>query len=109
MEILFQNKVVREMCEQEKIAKKKLGEIGARRLRSRLSDLMAASSVTDLIAGKPHPLTGDRLGQFSLSLDGGWRLVFSPGNDPIPRNADQSIIWTHVTIVMIEYIGDYHD
>jgi proteic killer suppression protein len=62
-----------------------------------------------LVAGKPHPLKGDRLGQFAVSLDGGWRLVFVPANDPIPRHDDESVDWSQVTIVSIEQIVDYHD
>ena len=38
-----------------------LGDIGARKLKARLSDLEAASHVTDFLTGNPHPLTGDRL------------------------------------------------
>jgi proteic killer suppression protein len=35
--------------------------------------------------------------------------VFAPANDPVPRRDDASIDWSAVTIVRIEYIGDYHD
>jgi proteic killer suppression protein len=34
--------------------------------------MAAASRVTDLMTGNPHPLKGDRLGQFALDLSGGW-------------------------------------
>lgn len=100
---------MRELCEKKAAAAKKLGDIGARKLQSRLADLMAASRVSDLVAGNPHPLKGDRLGQFALDLAGGWRLVFAPGNNPVPRRDDASIDWSAVTIVCIEFIGDYHD
>lgn len=71
--------------------------------------LEAATCVTDLIAGNPHPLKGERAGQFALDLAGGWRLVFSPDHDPCPAGHDGSIEWSRVTIIIIEYIGDYHD
>ncbi|ADE13930.1 killer suppression protein HigA, putative [Nitrosococcus halophilus Nc 4] len=109
MEILFGNKKVRELCEQRRIAEKKLGTQCARKLRARLSDLEAVSRVTELVAGNPHPLKGDRQGQFALDLAGGWRLVFSPANEPCPMKDDGGIDWAQVTIVCIEYIGDYHD
>jgi len=35
--------------------------------------------------------------------------VFAPANDPSPTTTDGGIDWTLVTIVSIEYIGDYHD
>lgn len=109
MEINFKNKKLRDICEKQILAKKLLGEIGTKKLFSRLADLAAASCVTDLIAGNPHPLKGDRLGQFALDLVGGWRLVFESANDPVPRKADASIDWSQVTIISIEFIGDYHD
>ncbi|OWQ88579.1 killer suppression protein HigA [Roseateles aquatilis] len=109
MEILFKDKRLRETCEKAAVARKTLGDIGARKLQSRLADLCAASRVGDLTAGNPHPLKGDRDGQFAVDLHGGWRLVFTSANDPVPRRDDASIEWCAVTIVCIEFIGDYHD
>lgn len=109
MEINFKDKKTRELCEKKAVAERKLGAACARKLRTRLSDLEAASRVTDLVAGNPHPLKGDRAGQFALDLAGGWRLVFSPDHDPNPIRPDGGIDWHQVTIVCIEYIGDYHD
>ncbi|MFM2058903.1 MAG: hypothetical protein RLY71_3288 [Pseudomonadota bacterium] len=109
MEIRFKDKTVRELCEKRATAVKKLGDVVARKLRTRLDDLEAAGTVGELVAGRPHPLKGDRLGQFAVDLAGGWRLVFSPANDPMPRRPDGGTDWTQVTIVCIDYIGDYHD
>ena len=109
MEIRFKDKHLRELCEKQATAAKKLGDAGARKLRSRLSDLTAVACVTDLVAGNPHQLKGKRLGQFALDLAGGLRLVFAPANEPVPTREDASIDWSCVTIVSIEYIGDYHD
>lgn len=109
MEILFKDKRLRELCEKQALATKRLGDIGARKLRARLSEISAASRVSELMAGNPHSLKGDRSGQFALDLAGGWRLVFKPANDPVPRRGDASIDWSSVTIVCIEFIGDYHD
>lgn len=108
MEIRFKNEKVRGLCEKRAVAERKLGDRCARKLRSRLDDLEAADKVTDLSAGNPHPLKGDRAGQFALKLHGGWRLVFVPANDPNPRKDDGSVDWSEVTIICIEYIGDYH-
>ena len=109
LQVRFKNKGLREICEKQAVATKKMGPIGARKLRTRLADIQAAERVTDLEAGSPHPLKGDRFGQFALDLAGGWRLVFAPANEPIPRKEDASIDWFHVTVVSIEFIGDYHD
>ena len=109
MDIRFKDKQLQDLCNKSVVAVRKLGDIVARKLQTRLSDIAAASRVSDLIAGNPHPLKGDRHGQFSLDLAGGWRLVFAAANEPIPRRDDASIDWSAVTIVCIEYIGDYHD
>lgn len=108
MEITFTSSKLQRLCEQQAIAQKKLGRDCVRKLRSRLADLEAATSVQDLVAGRPHPLKGDRLGQFSLDLQGGKRL-FEPADDPIPYKEDGSIDWAQVTDVHIVFIGDYHD
>lgn len=108
MEIKFKDKHLQDLCNKRAVAVKNLGDVGARKLRTRLADIAAASRVSDLLAGNPHPLKGDRQGQFALDLAGGWRLVFAPANEPIPRRDDASIDWSAVTIVSIEYIGDYH-
>ncbi len=109
MKINFRDKKVREMCEKQAVAVKKLGDTCARKLRSRLDDLEAAAQVTDLVAGNPHQLKGDRASQYALDLAGGYRLVFEPDHDPVPRHEDGGINWSQVSIVCIEFIGDYHD
>ncbi|WP_242482682.1 hypothetical protein [Thiocystis violacea] len=70
---------------------------------------MATARVTALIAGHPHPLTGNRVGQFALRIDGLFRLVFEPAHEPIPRRDDGTVEWAEVTAVRIVFIGDYHD
>jgi toxin HigB-1 len=109
LKVNFKDKKIREMCEKQAVAEKKLGAACARKLRGRLSDLEAAARVTDLAAGNPHPLKGDRQGQFALDLAGGWRLVFAPDLNPCPTRPDGGIDWSQVIIVCIAYIGDYHD
>lgn len=109
MDILFKDDELQRLGSIEKLQRRKLGANGAKRLKRRLADLMAATRVTDLVAGRPHPLTGDRAGQFAVGLDGGRRLVFEPAVDPPPLREDRSIAWDRVTSVRIVYIGDYHD
>ena len=109
MEITFGDSKLQKLCEQQLIAQKKLGQVCARKLRSRLADLEAAGSVRELVSGRPHPLKEDRAGEFAVDLEGGKRLVFKPANDPIPYKEDGSIDWSKVTRVCIVFIGDYHD
>ena len=109
MEIDFKDKKLRELCEQRATADRKLGAACSRKLRARLGDLQAARCVTDLSAGRPHPLERDRAGQFGVDLEGGRRLVFEPNHNPVPTRDDGSIDWSRVTQVRIVFVGDYHD
>jgi len=138
MDISFRNKKLKALCEQQNLAEKKLGKQMAKKLRTRMSELMAASVVAELCAGRPHPLEGDRDGQFAVDLVHPQRLIFEPANDPVPRIAPEgtktdskkaisqdassikagnekvtakkagSIDWKQVTRVRIIEIGDYH-
>ncbi len=109
MEITFKNKKLKKLCEQKSQAQRELGDVSARKLQARIADLMTVGSVRELVAGRPHPLKGDRLGQFALDIGGSKRLVFKPACNPIPLNKDESIDWSKVTCVCIVFIGDYHD
>jgi len=110
LRIGYKNKKLQDLCEKSAVAHKKLGTDCARKLILRMQALEAAERVTDLVAGNPHPLKGDREGEFALDLAGGWRLTFVPAHDPCPiTTQDGGIDWAQVTIVTIEYIGDYHD
>lgn len=109
METLYASRDLEELCTDARKAQKALGQAGFRKLRARLADLAAARCVTELVAGRPHPLRGDREGQFAVDLDGGRRLVFEPVERPIPRADDGGIAWGRVAAVRIVEIGDYHE
>jgi proteic killer suppression protein len=109
MEINFKDKTLKDLCEQKSLAQRKLGIQMARKLQARLADLMTASVVTELCAGRPHPLTGDRAGQFALNLVHPQRLVFEPDHSPVPRSESGGIDWSRVTRVCIIWMGDNHD
>lgn len=109
MRVEFASSHLQDLCTYERIAVQSLGKACAKKLFARLADLSAAAHVRELVAGHPHPLKGDRSGEFAVGLEGGRRIVFVPTNDPIPRHADGSIDWKQVTQVKILFIGDYHD
>lgn len=109
MQIHYRNKKICEQCEKQAVAQKELGADCAKKLKQRLAELAAAANVAELVAGRPHPLKGERQGQFALDLAGGYRLVFAPEHDPVPSRTDGSIDWAQITTISIEYIGDYHE
>ena len=109
MEIGYGNNKLKKLCLFSSEAEKKLGADSARKLRARLMDIEAHSNVSELHAGRPHPLLGNRVGQFSLDLAGGKRLVFKPAQEPAPTKEDGSINWSSVESVIVVFIGDYHE
>lgn len=108
MDIYFASKKLEKLCSDSREATKVLGTDCARKLRARLADLQAADTVSELVAGRPHPLTGNRAGQFALDLAGGQRLVFQPKRGGAAK-ASTTLDWKRVTAVEIIFIGDYHD
>jgi proteic killer suppression protein len=109
MRISFLDADIEALCKQSKLATRKLGVESAKKLQRRLSELFAATMVTELVAGRPHPLERDRSGQFALDLHGGCRLIFKPTKQPPPIKVDGSIDWAQVDDITILEAGDYHD
>ena len=86
-----------------------MGLNSAKKLRSRLADLVAAARLGEIPAGRPNSLKGSRVGQFAIHLSGGHRLAFEANEDPVPTTIDGSIDWKQVTSIRILFIGDHHD
>lgn len=82
----------------------------AKRLRSRLDDLQAATCLEDLrhTPGRLHQLSGDRAGQFAIDLEHPRRLVFIPQHNPPPRTPEGGLDWRQITAIEIIAIIDYH-
>lgn len=111
MDILFGSKKLEQLCHDDKLATRTYGAPSARKLRARLDDLIAAANLSyaPKLPGRFHGLTGDRAGQYSLDLHGGWRVVFEPANEPLPLRADGTLDISKVTTIKVVYVGDYHD
>lgn len=109
MEVAFANRNLRRVCEDTRGAKRRLGHASAKKLQSRIADLVAATRLGDIPAGRPHPLKGSRAGQFAVHLAGGQRLVFVATDDPMPVTDDGATDWKQVTSIRIVFVGDYHD
>ena len=109
MEISFADKSVEALCAQTGLASKTLGAESAKKLQRRIAELFNAENVSELVAGRPHPLQGARAGTFALDLHGGQRLVFKPTLQPPLTKKDGGIDWASVTKVTITELGDYHD
>ena len=108
MQITYASKAIQRLCEEDKHQRKQLGEKRAKRLKNRLNELRAVDNVSQIQLGRPHPLTGDRAGQFSVDLDGPMRLLVEPTDQPPPMLEAGGIDWQQVTSVRLLEIGDTH-
>ncbi|MHA1569671.1 MAG: type II toxin-antitoxin system RelE/ParE family toxin [Alphaproteobacteria bacterium] len=111
MDILFRNKSLRKSCTERRHMLKKWGEKRAKIMQRRLDDLAAANSLEIMrtFPGRCHELGGNRAGQLSIDLDGPFRLLFEPANDPLPVKADGGLDWSGVTAVRILGVEDTHE
>jgi proteic killer suppression protein len=60
------------------------------------------------LGGHCEELKENRKGQFSLRLDGRYRLIFIPNHDPLPTKPDGGLDWKRITAVKIIEVKDYH-
>lgn len=89
----------------------KLGKNRAKKLKARLTQLQAASTLEDVrhLPGNYHELTGDRKGQWACDLDQPYRLIFTPHENPIPVNDDGQYIWVEIKGIEVIEIVNYHN
>lgn len=110
MDILFDTSKLEALVNDDRKLKKTYGLEGFKKIRQRLDDLYASGTLEDMkyLPGKTHELTGDRAGQLSLRLHGGFRLILIPEEDPPPAKDDGGLDWSRVTAVRVLEIEDYH-
>ena len=107
MELAFDTKSLRTICESEPHAKRELGPNTAETLKHRLADMHAATSPKDLIAGRPRELAGtgsQRL--MALDLSDGLCIVFCANHPKAPTTGGGDLDWSRVNRVKILRIGN---
>jgi len=101
LELAFANKSLRQLCESEAKATRGFGGRVAQRLRRRLADLRAATSVKDLVAGRPRELESVRRRNVSVELAEGSRIVFCANHNTIPMLSSGGVDWSSVSRIKI--------
>lgn len=111
MDIVFEDKQFALLCNNLRLLERKNGRQRAKLIQQRLNALLAAEVLEDMrhVPGKCHELRHNRAGQFAMNLDGPYRLVFEPANEPFPTRPDGGIDWNKVTAVRILGVEDYHE
>ena len=110
MKITFENKKLQKLVEDYSKLQKKYGQARAKLIVRRLGDLKDVNNLEEArhIPGKCHELRENRKGQWAIALDGPWRLIFTPHNDPIPQNEHGQYIWIEIESIEVMEIVDYH-
>ena len=110
MELVFATTRFEKACNASRELVKTFGPQRAKVLRRRLDQLRAADNleVMRTLPGRCHELTADRKGMLSLDLDGPFRLIFEPAEDPPPVKPDGGLAWELVTAIRILGVEDTH-
>ena len=109
LEIAFDTKPLRTICESEVQANRELDSEVAEILKHRLADLRAATSIMDLITGRPRKLDGVKWQQMIINLCDGYGIVFCANhlNNPMTETGD--LDWARVSRIKILRIGKSDD
>lgn len=106
MELAFDSKPLRALCENEAQAKLELGSTVAEALKHRLADLQAATSVKDLVVGRPR--IGDDGKQMIIDLCSGHRMVFEANHIKNPKAKTGDVDWERVNRIKVLRIERDH-
>lgn len=109
LEISFQTKELRDICQTQAIAENTLGNKIAGTLRRRVSDLLAAESYLDLPLGNPRLMYQDGHECLILGLCSGHFLQFTHGYCNSPNGDNGNVNWNHVFRVKLMKIGKNDD
>ncbi len=110
MDINYSTRRLEKLCNDSRLATKKMGANQAKKLRSRLDDLAAASRLADMrfLPGRCHELTGTLSKTLSLDLEHPNRLLFVSQEQPPPSKSDGGLDWGAIEAVEITSIEDTH-
>lgn len=110
MEVTYKNKHLQKCAEDGLYSQRKLGLVRSEKHLQRVGDLLDANTLEDVrnLPGNYHELTANRKGQWAVSLDGPYRLIFTPHESPIPTNSKGNYLWIEIRGVELEEIENYH-
>jgi hypothetical protein len=101
LEIAFESKSLRAVCEDEAQARREYDDAVVEALQHRLADLRAASSARDILAGRPRIIDGADGDCMAVDLEGSLQLVFAASHAENPKTAAGTCDWAKVTRVKI--------
>jgi toxin HigB-1 len=111
MRVTFTSGRLAKDCSSDSLRQRRFGAERARKIKLRLDQMRAAASVAELMTlpgTRCHQLRADRDEQFSVDLDGPYRLIFQVAMDVVPRRQDGGIDIDAVDAVVVIEIADTH-
>ena len=108
MELAFESRSLRTICESEARAKNELGLEVAEALKHRLADLQAATSIHDLVAGSPRT-SGIQGEQLIVDLCDNYHIVLEANHPNNPAAETGPLDWTMITRIKVLRIESDHD
>ncbi len=105
MDLAFDSLLLRSICENEEVAASELGPKVAEILKHRLADLLAATTINDIVVGNPRLITNeDGQQQMGFDLIDSYQIVLSANHKRNPLDKDGKIDWQKVSRVKIVQI-----
>lgn len=111
MEVSFVSQQMARTCASLAHMQRKWGAERAKKVKLRLDQMRAAASLAELMAlpqARCHQLVANRDEQFSLDLDGPYRLIVQVDHEPVPRRPDGGIDLNRVERLLVLEITDPH-
>lgn len=111
MEVGFNSSRLAKLCTNPVLRQRRLGDERSKKVLQRLNQMHAASNMLDLMAlpqARCHQLSHDRDEQFTLDLDGPYRLAIEVADEPVPRRGDGGIALDQVRRITVIGIVDPH-
>lgn len=105
MQLAFNSKSLRSICENEADARRELGVAAAEVLKRRLADLCASTSLMELPLGPPQIINVEGQQYMSVNLGGEYQMVFCSNHPRPPLTATGELDWTQVSRIRILQIG----
>ena len=110
MNIEFKSNKLRKILTNAREIQKHYGTM-AKKVSQRMDQMYASPNLSVLISypsADCHLLSGDRAGEWAVSISGNYRLIFEIYQDPVPTNNDGSVNAILVTGIRIIETTDYH-
>lgn len=100
MDISFETKALRDICEDQDRALLEFGSAVSSDLQACLADLVAVATVTEIPTGNPGPID-DPAQSYKVELSNGYRVVFCANHVRPPFTESGELDWPSVRRIKI--------